>query len=122
MNRRKCLSLDIKVYTSSYANQNHLCCYAEASNISSEVKSLRDVEAPIQEDDDEVIVMPGITISQDTLSEQSNKVAADKETLDATDFTSTMPFTTDVQTEKRDIPHYTKVSFYPSQLFTNSNI
>ncbi|KAL5962759.1 hypothetical protein TSMEX_009537, partial [Taenia solium] len=81
----------------------------EASNISSEVKSTREVEAPIQEDDDEVIVMPGITISQDTLSEHASHVSTDKDAPDPADLSPPIPSGTGLLAEKRGFPHYTKL-------------
>ncbi|KAL5112757.1 hypothetical protein TcWFU_008571 [Taenia crassiceps] len=80
----------------------------EASNISTEVKSTREVEAPIQEDDDEVIVMPGITISQDTLSEYASHVSTDKDAPDSADLSPPIPSGTGPLAEKRGFPHYTK--------------
>nr|CDS16594.1 protein unc 79 [Echinococcus granulosus] len=79
----------------------------EASNISTEVKS-REVEAPIHEDDDEVIVMPGITISQDAPSEHTSQVSTDKDVLDFTDLSPAIPPGTGLLAEKRGFPHYTK--------------
>ncbi|VDL19536.1 unnamed protein product [Hymenolepis diminuta] len=81
----------------------------EASNISAEIKSTREVEAPIQEDDDEVIVMPGITISQDTVSEHSSPGSFEKKGADTADISSTIPPPAlTPQPEKRTFPHYTK--------------
>ncbi|VUZ57116.1 unnamed protein product, partial [Hymenolepis diminuta] len=82
----------------------------EASNISAEIKSTREVEAPIQEDDDEVIVMPGITISQDTVSEHSSPGSFEKKGADTADISSTIPPPAlTPQPEKRTFPHYTKL-------------
>ncbi|VDN96633.1 unnamed protein product [Rodentolepis nana] len=80
----------------------------EASNISAEIKSTREVEAPIQEDDDEVIVMPGITISQDSASEHSSPGSVEKKAADIS--SAIPPPTTTPQPEKRTFPHYTKLS------------
>lgn len=44
---------------------------AEASSVSGDSKPVREMELPIQETEDE-LVMPGITISHDTVSEASS--------------------------------------------------
>lgn len=85
-------------------------CYTEASNISSELKSAREVEAPIQEDDDEVIVMPGITISRDTLSEHSSSGSEEKEAVGTSDLALAISPLTLPQAEKKSFPHYAKVN------------
>lgn len=96
----------------------HPCC-TEASNISAEIKSTREVEAPIQEDDDEVIVMPGITISQDTVSEHSSPGSLEKKAADTSDTLPAIPPPTVMpQPEKRTFPHYTKVYFF--QIITSA--
>uniref|UniRef100_A0A5K3EWM3 Protein kinase domain-containing protein n=1 Tax=Mesocestoides corti TaxID=53468 RepID=A0A5K3EWM3_MESCO len=79
----------------------------EASCISGEQKPARDVEATIQEDDDEVLVMPGITISQDTISDQSH-VSSDKEGPESTDLCPTGLPDPGALAEARSFPHYAK--------------